>query len=109
MADTVYMEDQKGNPMIARAILRVGPPAERGGERQAQSEIGIDLGRLLLGAQLRDGRQDSGGPPAGRAATARVGLSRHGALLYSTLPPPATDDLIGAVLCYDALGRWLAG
>src|SRR6266404_792571 len=77
--------------MIARSILRIRPPAERGSERQAQPEIRIDcLGRLLLGAQMRVRRQDGWGTPAGRAATARVCLSRHGALLYSTLHPPAT-------------------
>src|SRR6266478_4224006 len=86
MTARVLTSEQKDNPTIARAILRIRPPAERGSERQAEPEIRIDgLGRLLARwLQVGIGGHVGERPPAGRAATARVGLSRHGALLYPT-------------------------
>src|SRR5882762_1898728 len=92
MTARVLTAEQKGNLMIARSILRIRPPAERGSERQAEPEVRVHgFGWLLpRWLQVRVGGHVGERPPAGRAATARVGLSRHGALLYSTCPLPAT-------------------
>src|SRR5712664_555780 len=72
MTARVLTAEQKGNLMIARAILRIRPPAERGSKRQAEAEVRIDgFGRLLARwLQVRIGGYVGERPPAGRAATA---------------------------------------
>src|SRR3981189_3789996 len=71
MAERVLTAEQKGNLMIARAILRIRPPAERGSERQANPEIRIDgLGRLpARWPPVRVGGHVRERPPAGGGAT----------------------------------------
>src|SRR5438128_3298060 len=97
MAATVLTGEQKGNPTTARAILRIAATPESRSERQADAEVRVGgLGRLLpVGAQVRVGRSQLGVAATRRAATAGVGLSRHGALLYSTLLLPATTHPAG--------------
>src|SRR5438132_865611 len=90
MAATVFTRPQKSNPTTAWGFLGVGTPAERGSERQADPEVRIDLRGLLFGSQVGVLRIAFLVAAARRAATARVSLSRHGALLYSTLHLPAT-------------------
>src|SRR5439155_21055500 len=80
-----------------RAHFRIAATPERRSGRQANAEVRVGgVGRrLAVGAQMRVGRNELCVPAARRTTTAGVGLSRHGALLYSTSPPPATTRPAG--------------
>src|SRR3954468_12193137 len=95
MPDTVFTGQQKGNPMIACGFLRIAAPPHGRSERQAETEVRVDvLERLLAGRAMRACRGVSWGAAAGRTTTAGVCLSRHGCRLYLTSPPPATAQIL---------------